>query len=605
MCSLDEELSKLEEIYASRQTSLLALKEKNDLSQITEISKQEKAADASLAMIKSLIDDFNKNQKPREKAACKKQIERYSEIRNSFYWTMFPIQIASLDGIKFSRDELMTHYKEISSNNESFKKSLHPFCLSLYSAYDKACRQCAKDLGIPILKPDSHEFRIGDLSILFYYMKKKMLLLNSTNACEVVDSIITSVHSLLTCLAKRVVYNDKCVAPSSKTEHKEEMQYGDKNHFQWIQFLCFELLSFFEAIDAVLVKHDCLPSKEYNEVCELYSETFQTCETTVRQHLGMKYKDQFSFSSYKDWIKGSVLYAQLTQEASKTYTRKKEMLLQYMSFIHNIQALKDGKVTLHVFLLTMSQFDALGEQVRHLGNLTQEKYRSAVKVRDYSFMVFLTEEQIWKHEYLIKSKYEEFKKKQLDVKAYADFERLYVVDALLQEVKKQIPKQIVSEISIEIQKALLDDFNNYVKERTVTVLSVCETIELFLQSLIAKLNIEVNEEASQLKEEWDFDEQVSKTIAKVKSEKDFNNIMLDFLANKFSPLNATERKFTYNYMEHMNMLNDMLKAKEMRVCKHIIHKPAWQTLKQKSSVRKSKNNSAYNTTSQYQKLSHI
>jgi hypothetical protein len=598
-CILDTEIAKLVEIQKARKASLESLQKKYDITQISAISKQEQEADVSLSKVKSIIDDFNRLQKPKEKAACKEQIQKYEEIRNSFYWTMFPVQIASLDGINYSRDELMTYFKEVGHTRETYKKSLHPFCLSLYSSYDKACNACTKSLGIPLLNPQGHDFRIGDLSILFYYLKKKLLHLERSHACEVIESIIDDMKNLLMCLAKRMVYNDKCVAPTSKVEHKEEMQYGDKNHFQWIQFLCLEVLSFFETVDAVIEKNDCSSFlTNYTELCKLYSETFSTCETTVRQQLGMKQdKHRFAYASYKDYIKGSIIYAQLMKTAAKTYYRQKDSIKKIQEVLDLFAAFKSGKKTLHLLLLSLKAYYDIHPTIEETSAGEYEKYYSCIVVNKMTHMIKITDNDFWHIEEALNKKYQELTKKNESTDVYQFIEQQYVVDALLHKAKEQI-----KEDSIEIQKALQEDFQSKLNKRSKQVIDFSMSVEAALNSLLQELVVSVEAQEKELKTKWDFDENVNKMIARVKTEEDYNRALLDFLANKFTPLSPEYREFSYDYREHMEMLDNILEAKEIRVCKHIVH-DHHHTYKLSSSMRKSKNNRSYSTSSQYAKLS--
>ena len=565
----------------------------NERSQLHKImlKQQDHKSMMEAAEIESKIDRivnkchyFKSKLSPTDKIQYKSNIEQFNDIANKLLWNKFPIMTTSLD---FTRDELMKYFKI--GKDQTFKKSLHPYCLSLYRQYDKTCHDCAVSLHLPLINPESHEFRPGDLSILFHYFRKIITnkQISDNDICNYIDDMLKICEELVECLAYRFIQYSQCMQPIYTSEHHQELQLGDKEHFDFEQFICFELVFFFETIAKCIERHCDKEDvqEKYEKILYLYSETFQTCETTIRQELNLTYKNN-EYISYEGMIKKSLIYQEILQNRLQpTYVLDAQIeSLKYI--IKMYQKLNESKITVHFFLTT-----------------SYEKVKSQLVFEDIS--------QILEH--LIKSLYP-----------------INIEHKILLEIQqKMVPfYQEISKHSKNIDdhyEEINDKFKNLIKEK----INVGQyefngwfitTNNIVYQQIFQNKYIYMNNRKliiicyDQLKEIQSKRIEQKRLILKeyhldIDKEKihpnkyNFNHQLLDFVSNKFYKMKP------YNYIEHMNEIYDMLKSKELRLLYQIDPKNYIKKLREKSNIttedkikRKSSRKSCYKKQNQYKKI---
>ena len=578
---LESLTSNLIEVKDQRSKSLQNAMKGLKVRLVVDIVEQEKQADEIINQADHIIKVLQKINKISSNLVL---VDNYKNIKRSFAWQLFPPHLTTLDDIHIQRTTFLKHYKNVMG----VKKSIHPYCISLYSQYDKTCRECAIALRLPLHKDKnnipSHEFRSGDLSILFYHFKKILIQakqqgLQPSIICEIADAIVLSVHDLVKCMSLRMHYNNVCV---SKEENQDQhiLTYGDANHFQIVKMMCFEVLSLLEVIKHNLDYFDCSDlsgdsssiglsyiKEHYHNLINLYKETFATCETIARQQLGYsrkKTKASVSSIDFEDdhnkWIKESVMYQSLIKEQVDSLYECLNKETLYHKLLDLISNFKQGNIHLDFFLKTFYGLIENADEFMAIKKLSVNAYFYKYAHISKLFGTGASKEIEDKINTAYKKYTEDgsFNKQQL--------EKLEI-DILVENISEWLTK-IYKKKQVNVEK-VRDIIQTNIQETEKEVLE--DLIPLY-EEIIEPILKECKERIASTDQNnrlvYDFNRATEdKLLNSLKllndPNKNYHEFLMDFLADKFSPFGLKINR-TYDYHEHLQEINKMLSS-ELRV----------------------------------------
>jgi len=506
----------------------------------------------------------------------KNLLREVDNVKKEFHWAKYPIFISNLPGIRLSRGQLMRFWKETKTG----KMSIDPVCKSLYATYHQSCKNCAIALKLPIIKDDenldSHIFRIGDLSILFYIFKKVLVRADDKKVCEVAQVLCKETRSLLDCIKDRMLHHNYCMEDKPASIEKAQIhKFGDYGHFLFSLYTCFEALSFLETIDAVIERscYDTKLKEDLNKLCEEYKSVFFNCETFVRQQLNLsRVQENVKIGSYKELVSNSVIFNQLIHNASQPVELLEKHVELLKSLGEDLKLLRLDKI--HISQYVTNNF-LRGKQLDALGIIDSSFFPFPYSYKYAGYWINGRLYDVPNYE-----KTEEFSKllkifklgKSLQPQAqytyYQREEEKFVVEAFQDHINyinktynlNEIfdPNVVMTQLSDKndllrqnILEHLVDNkYDRHIYEIEKTLTTAKETHQ---NKYVFNRILDTNQR------EKLFDSLIKKG--------DYVSLILDFLSDRFSPI-GVQIDFKYDPEEHMRMIEDMLgRTDGIRPCK--------------------------------------
>ena len=595
-------LDALRDHYQSRQDLMMNFDKDHSFKVMQQVVEHEKRINNVLEVAKGMAALYSSRPIPQSVHQVWDSIKRYSD---SLVWSKYPINITVTDDLNISRTQLMKFHKR--TKNQTHHTSEHPRCKMLYAQYHQACRNCALALKIPLLystSGESHEFKSGDLSIIFYLFKKILTTSDDSHVCQVAEVIIDETLALLKCIESRMYHNIQCISPLFEESHTQLHKVGDDAHFRFSVFACFEVLSLLETVDTIAVRN-CKGTPllvKLRELCKLYQSVFRNCETSVRHQLKMP-KEDSEFANYIDMIKSSVLYAELMKDKVQSTTGLQTIVRLIEDTIQDIRLLHFNTIDVGEFVYKFNERTAYVKTYGLDHTLFDKPISWKFKYK-YLYDPHMNMEQPYKDNllaYLLQLERSLYKRvEQLRHKnRYIDMNQLHRDQARQHENFQNTDKYDIPYFGELEQSFKYMQTPSYTQSADQMKTQILEKFNLpKLLRLLEEAKTEVQQSELHLTNKYMFNRrsidavnQLLKFIPNgverpedtktyisyddpdnpqtVQYSQKFNFILWNFLADRFSPL-GVKANFEYDFEDHVQQVTKLLDRKSIRACDRVL-----------------------------------